>query len=112
MKIEKPSAPWTNGEIAKIKCKTHGKHAFVAGVDFPTDLVKPLPCPYCQRTMAAGRKSMVGEGYIDDRGVAYIVDERGTLRKLQNVSETRAERIRLRRDHFRAMQNKKERGTL
>ncbi len=91
----------TPGDIVKVNCKTHGKQAFIAGVHVPLDIQEPVPCPYCLRPMIAGKKYLVGEGYIDTKGVAYIVDERGSLRKLQSVSEKRAQVIQGRRKMFR-----------
>lgn len=98
----------TPGDVVKVNCKTHGKQAYIAGVHVPLDIQEPVACPYCLRPMIAGKRYLVGEGYIDTRGVAYIVDEHGSLRKLQGISEKRAKVIQGRRKMFRGETLEKE----
>ena len=89
----------TPGDLLKVKCKTHGPDWFIAGIDFPAG--EPLPdpkkwkCPRC-RVVETGKRQ-VGEGFIDSRGVAYVVGVDGNLRHVDKLKDHQANRIRARR---------------
>ena len=90
----------TPGDVVQIKCKTHGETQLIAGIHFSINEPAPEECPFCLRTMLTG-KNLCGEGYIDERGVAYIVDIQGNLRKLQGLSPQQQERIKEKRKFLR-----------
>lgn len=90
----------TPGDVVRVKCKVHGETQLIAGIHFSIKEPRPEGCPFCLRKMLTGR-NLCGEGYIDEKGVAYIVDIQGNLRKLQNLSLEQKERIKERRELLR-----------
>lgn len=97
--LGRPIEADTKGEEAvTVRCKTHGTHNLKIPKDFPPEMV--LGCPYCLRTMTSG-KSHCGEGFVDERGVAYVVDVHGNIRHLDRLTDAQKRRIIGRRDLIR-----------
>lgn len=80
------------GDVVSVRCKVHGNQRLVKGADIPLESETRPSCPYCQQ-VATG-PLMCGTGWIDQRGVQYIVDEQGRIRHFEKLSEVQAERIR------------------
>jgi len=91
-------------EVVMLKCRVHGVLRLISGIHFPEDVAPPDECPYC-RTMRSG-KARCGEGYLDRDSngsvkEGYIVDEKGSLRKVSKLSEEKKRRILGRRKLMR-----------
>jgi hypothetical protein len=95
MKIT-PNSKTTPGDIQIVKCKTHGAVAFIAGIHFSVDEVPPSECPHCRHVETG--KWQVGQGFIDSKGVAYIVDIFGNIRQWDKLTEVQKERIQGRKE--------------
>jgi hypothetical protein len=88
------------GDVVSVRCKVHGNRRLIVGVDIPLETEAgitnesgtPPDCPYCQQ-VATG-PLMCGTGWIDQRGVQFIVDEQGRIRHFEKLTEVQAERIR------------------
>lgn len=88
--------------IVNVSCKLHGDVPIVLALDSNVP-PRALSCPYCLRTMRGG-KQMCGEGYLDTRGVAYVVDVGGNLRKMDDLRPDQVEKILGRRKLLRGKQ--------
>lgn len=91
------SSKTTPGDLLKVKCKVHGRQTLIAGVDFPAGTpFSEIECSHC-RTVESGEKK-VGTGFIDSRGVPYIVDIHGNLRHAEKLKDHQSQRIMKRKE--------------
>lgn len=65
-----------------VTCKTHGTQVL-------DDPESTGPCPYCRDPMT----ELVGQGFRDSRGVAYVRTPNGSLRKLDDLKQHQIDEI-------------------